>query len=116
MGKQGPVLGPWQLGLGGSAWRPAAVHDFRFHPPPRPVEHLHSAYGRQGAFDLRTLRRQLRRVEHLARGYHLFMLEAIGHYRIRQRIGQGAMGVVYEGWDERLHRPVAVKTIDETNE
>ncbi len=44
------------------------------------------------------------------------MLEAIGHYRIRQKIGQGAMGVVYEGWDDRLQRPVAVKTIDETNE
>jgi eukaryotic-like serine/threonine-protein kinase len=44
------------------------------------------------------------------------MLETIGHYRIRQKIGQGAMGVVYEGWDDRLQRPVAVKTIDETNE
>ena len=44
------------------------------------------------------------------------MLEAIGHYRIRQKIGQGAMGVVYEGWDERLQRPVAVKTIDETDQ
>src|SRR5580698_2303354 len=44
------------------------------------------------------------------------MLEAIGHYRIKQKIGQGAMGVVYEGWDERLQRPVAVKTIDETHE
>jgi serine/threonine protein kinase len=44
------------------------------------------------------------------------MLETIGHYHIRQKIGQGAMGVVYEGWDGRLQRPVAVKTIDETNE
>lgn len=44
------------------------------------------------------------------------MLEAIGHYRIRQKIGQGAMGVVYEGWDERLQRRVAVKTFDETKE
>ncbi len=44
------------------------------------------------------------------------MLETIGHYRIRRKIGQGAMGVVYEGWDERLQRQVAVKTIDEANE
>jgi len=44
------------------------------------------------------------------------MLEAVGHYRIRQKIGQGAMGVVYAGWDDRLQRPVAVKTIDETKQ
>jgi serine/threonine protein kinase len=44
------------------------------------------------------------------------MLENIGHYRIRRKIGQGAMGVVFEGWDERLKRPVAVKTILEVNE
>ena len=44
------------------------------------------------------------------------MLDTIGHYRIRRRIGQGAMGVVYEGWDNRLERPVAIKTIAEANE
>jgi serine/threonine protein kinase len=44
------------------------------------------------------------------------MLEAIGHYRIRKKIGQGGTGVVYEGWDERLQRPVAVKTIKEAEE
>jgi len=40
-------------------------------------------------------------------------LEAIGHYKIRRKIGQGGMGVVYEGWDDRLERPVAIKTINE---
>jgi eukaryotic-like serine/threonine-protein kinase len=39
------------------------------------------------------------------------MLEAIGHYRIRREIGQGAMGVVYEGWDNHLERSVAIKAI-----
>jgi len=40
-------------------------------------------------------------------------LEAVGHYKIRRKIGQGGMGVVYEGWDDRLERPVAIKTINE---
>jgi eukaryotic-like serine/threonine-protein kinase len=44
------------------------------------------------------------------------MLETIGHYRIRRKIGQGAMGIVYEAWDDRLERPVAVKTILEAKE
>jgi serine/threonine protein kinase len=44
------------------------------------------------------------------------MLETIGHYRIRRKIGQGAMGVVYEAWDDRLERAVAVKTIHEAGE
>jgi eukaryotic-like serine/threonine-protein kinase len=44
------------------------------------------------------------------------MLETIGHYRIRRKIGQGAMGVVYEAWDDRLERPVAVKTMHQATE
>jgi serine/threonine protein kinase len=44
------------------------------------------------------------------------VLETIGHYRIRRKIGHGGMGVVYEGWDDRLQRPVAVKVIEEEPE
>jgi len=35
----------------------------------------------------------------------------IGRYDIERVLGEGAMGVVYEGKDTRLHRKVAVKTI-----
>lgn len=38
-------------------------------------------------------------------------MDRIGKYRIDALIGQGAMGVVYRGWDPDLERPVAIKTV-----
>lgn len=35
----------------------------------------------------------------------------IGHYRLGDRIGVGGMGEVFEAYDERLDRPVAIKLI-----
>ncbi len=37
--------------------------------------------------------------------------ERIGHYKITDRIGRGAMGVVYSARDERTGRPVALKVM-----
>ena len=36
----------------------------------------------------------------------------LGRFRIERAIGSGGFGTVYRAWDERLHRPVAVKVID----
>jgi serine/threonine-protein kinase len=41
-------------------------------------------------------------------------LKALGRYNIERTLGQGAMGVVYEGIDPRLGRRVAIKTILKT--
>ncbi|MCS0599079.1 serine/threonine-protein kinase [Massilia agri] len=34
-----------------------------------------------------------------------------GHYEVRGRLGEGGFGQVYEAWDNKLRRPVAIKCI-----
>ncbi len=36
----------------------------------------------------------------------------VGSYRLERLIGRGGMAQIYYGWDQGLHRPVAVKVID----
>ncbi|HMB71162.1 MAG TPA: serine/threonine-protein kinase, partial [bacterium] len=41
------------------------------------------------------------------------MLERLGRYAVTGKLGQGGMGVVYEGFDEKLRRRVALKVLAE---
>lgn len=42
--------------------------------------------------------------------------QMIGRYRVLDTLGRGAMGVVYEAWDDELQRTVAVKLISKDSE
>ncbi len=47
--------------------------------------------------------------QHTGRASHLFGQVLEGRYQIRGNLGEGAMGVVYEGWDIKSARKVAIK-------
>ncbi len=62
---------------------------------------------------LEEAREELRRAVGSGRGR--FTDQTIGHYKLGDLIGRGAMGEVYEGIDERTSQPVAVKMLSQAS-
>ncbi|HET9993677.1 MAG TPA: serine/threonine-protein kinase [Kofleriaceae bacterium] len=62
---------------------------------------------------LQEAREELRRA--LGSGRGRFSDQTIGHYRLGDVIGRGAMGEVYDGIDTLTNQPVAVKMLSQTS-
>ena len=82
-------------------------------PPPEPVrsptllDRMERLHGSQGDFDYFPIDSS---VETLSEEQRLARLNiALSGYRAIREIGRGGMGIVYEGIDETLQRPVAIK-------
>ena len=50
-------------------------------------------------------------MENIAIGKHIEAPKRIGRYEIRNEVGRGAIGIVYEAWDTELKRTVAIKRL-----
>jgi serine/threonine-protein kinase len=61
--------------------------------------------------ELADLRDSFDRLEHRLRDQQALDRVFLGRYQVSEVLGHGAMGTVFRGWDPKLERPVALKTV-----
>lgn len=64
-----------------------------------------------GGDEIRDLRESFSLLEQRVHDREALQRVFLGRYQVLGVLGQGAMGMVFEGWDPRLERPVALKTV-----
>lgn len=66
---------------------------------------------KSGGDEVSQLQRAFQALERLVKGQAENEQIVLGRYEVTKRIGEGAMGTVFRGWDPKLKRDVALKTI-----
>jgi hypothetical protein len=85
----------------------------------RPIRHLAEAQRRlaglgqepRGGSEIEQLRASFSTLERQLRERRQLDAVFLGRYQVREVLGVGAMGTVFRGWDPKLQRPVAIKTV-----